>query len=584
MRTKLSIVSVFIGLIGFAASAVAAVPDLIPVQGVLTTAKGDAIDGNVDVHFALYDSETEDGGALWEEHYDGGKQLHVDQGLFTAYLGTINPLYFEDFISIGELWLGIAVGDDMEMGRVRLAAVPFAHEAQLCHQIGEFEADDIQPRVNIGGDAGLGLCAPGQVVQGIDPGTGTISCVKDQTATSSCGNVASVTGVDPIIVTEDGSGHATVEISIGDGAGDVAAGNHTHGGKYIPYLTCTSGYTLKYGASGWDCAADIDTNTTYTAGSGLTLAGTAFSVSFAGTGSAATVARSDHNHTSSYVASKTCTAGYVLKYGASGWDCAADIDTNTTYTAGTGLTLSSTQFNVTFAGTGLASTVARSDHNHDSSYMATKTCTSGSVLKYGASGWACATDNDTNTTYTAGTGLTLTGTVFSANTSVVQSRVGGSCSEGTAIRAIDSAGNVTCQGVAPLTPTKITSLNMGSATVGVNWTQINIGTRTFYKSRSSSSTKIELTFNSRIYTGTFAGGASAIQFQMRVNGSNPNVGEDYWSFTTSTHERVLFTNYFTSLGIGTHTVTLWARTNLGTSSSVLADSGGWNGSIMAVEY
>lgn len=47
---------------------------------------------------------------------------------------------------------------------------------------------------------------------------------------------------------------------------------------------------------------------------------------------------------------------------------ADNVDNDTTYTAGAGLTLVGTQFNVVFAGTGAANTVARSDHDHDARY------------------------------------------------------------------------------------------------------------------------------------------------------------------------------------------------------------------------
>jgi hypothetical protein len=45
-------------------------------------------------------------------------------------------------------------------------------------------------------------------------------------------------------------------------------------------------------------------------------------------------------------------------------------DADTTYVAGTGLTLTGVQFSVNFAGTGNAFTVARSDHHHDAAYVA----------------------------------------------------------------------------------------------------------------------------------------------------------------------------------------------------------------------
>jgi hypothetical protein len=43
------------------------------------------------------------------------------------------------------------------------------------------------------------------------------------------------------------------------------------------------------------------------------------------------------------------------------------------------------------------------------------TCMTGQVVKAGAMGWECGTDTDTNTTYTAGAGLALTGGVFSVD-------------------------------------------------------------------------------------------------------------------------------------------------------------------------
>jgi hypothetical protein len=52
----------------------------------------------------------------------------------------------------------------------------------------------------------------------------------------------------------------------------------------------------------------------------------------------------------------------VLKWDGTTWVPAADA--NTTYTAGSGLSLTGTQFSADFAGSGAADTIARSDHNH----------------------------------------------------------------------------------------------------------------------------------------------------------------------------------------------------------------------------
>ncbi|WP_148285288.1 hypothetical protein [Flavobacterium sp. B17] len=146
----------------------------------------------------------------------------------------------------------------------------------------------------------------------------------------------------------------------------------------------------------------------------------------AGTAASPTVAKIQNKTVSSTVP----TNGQVLKYntGTSSWEPAADTDTNTTYTAGSGITLTGTSFSANdattsakgivqlagdLAGTATSPTVAKIQ----SKAVSSTAPTNGQVLKYNTttSSWEPAADTDTNTTYTAGSGMTLTGTSFSAN-------------------------------------------------------------------------------------------------------------------------------------------------------------------------
>jgi hypothetical protein len=109
---------------------------------------------------------------------------------------------------------------------------------------------------------------------------------------------------------------------------------------------------------------------------------------------------------------------------------ADDTDNDTLYSAGAGLTQ--------------AGTVLSVDMSAIQSRVSTS-CLAGSSIRAISSAGAVTCETDDNTTYSAGTGLSLSGTTFSVNPSVVQNRVTGTCATGSSIRAIDSAGGVTCE-------------------------------------------------------------------------------------------------------------------------------------------
>lgn len=101
------------------------------------------------------------------------------------------------------------------------------------------------------------------------------------------------------------------------------------------------------------------------------------------------------------------------------------------YTAGTGLTLTGGQFAVDTSAVQVRVTGVCSPGNYVRAIASDGTVT-------------CGADNG-GTTYTAGAGLQLIGAEFSVITSTIQARISGTCSVGSAIRAIAADGSVTCQ-------------------------------------------------------------------------------------------------------------------------------------------
>jgi hypothetical protein len=103
------------------ASAVADVPELFPLQGVLRTIDGDRVEGDRQVHFALYRDATA-ATPIWSET----QTVTFRGGLFTAYLGASERLPLDLVAVGGELYAGIRIDGDDEMPRVRIATHAFA--------------------------------------------------------------------------------------------------------------------------------------------------------------------------------------------------------------------------------------------------------------------------------------------------------------------------------------------------------------------------------------------------------------------------------------------------------------------------
>ncbi len=160
-------ISVILGTVTwtiFIAGVSADVPPLIPVQGILAESGGQALDGDYDLTFRIFETSSTTS-HLWTETQ---QDVVVDRGFFSVYLGAETALTIDVLTSADELWLSMMVGAE-ELSRVQLGSVPYAFEAQVCRQVGELQEEDIQPML---GEA----CEDGTFLRGWDGDAGAPIC------------------------------------------------------------------------------------------------------------------------------------------------------------------------------------------------------------------------------------------------------------------------------------------------------------------------------------------------------------------------------------------------------------------------
>ncbi|MGH7196844.1 MAG: hypothetical protein ACREGJ_03735 [Candidatus Saccharimonadales bacterium] len=222
----------------------------------------------------------------------------------------------------------------------------------------------------------------------------------DNQTLSVSGNILTITRGNSIALPSDGDGTVGNEVTdVASGGGMLRVGTGTSLDPYkVGLQSCADGEILKRSGGSWACAADAG-GTSYTAGNGLQLVGTEFSVN-----------------------SPTCAGTAKLQWNGSAFVCSSDVDTDTdaqtlAWVGGTRtLSISNGNSVVIPDADTTYSTITNGGLRLSSTQFGLAICASGEILKAQVTSgeWACAPDADTNTTYTAdGNGIELVGTTFS---------------------------------------------------------------------------------------------------------------------------------------------------------------------------
>lgn len=238
----------FFSIFAFSRHAGADAPAFIPLQGLLTDDEGTPVSENVTALFSLYDNEIAET-ALWYET----QNVVVDDGLFTVYLGETEVLDLSMFRDHSDLWLGITVEPDPEMGRVYLGSTPFSGYAEYCGNIPDHNhpfsqitgtlPDEAVPEGVAVGEQG---CDGTDKVIGLDA-SGALLCAADDDTTYLAGSGLLLTGLtfsaDPTVV----------QLRVSE--------------------SCAEGSSIRVINQDGEVACEIDDDTTYTFGAGLDTSG-----------------------------------------------------------------------------------------------------------------------------------------------------------------------------------------------------------------------------------------------------------------------------------------------------------------------
>ena len=367
---------------------------LIPVQGLLTDTDDRPIEGSKDLEFGLI---SQSGEPVWSNSVT----VTLVGGLFSVYLGQELDLSADLFGPEGAVSLNLSIDGD-SVGAWPIGAVPYAAQAHRANQaknadsLGGQAADAFAAadhRHDLGAGAGLAVDDDGNLA--LAPGgvaarnLGDAGCAEGQLLQWS-GNAW--------VCADDIDTDTNTQLSEEQVDAFVANNNFVVG----PAQPCAAGQVLKASDNGWTCASDEDSDTTYTSGSGLSLSdgnqfyigASAIDQTHLGADSVRASELADNSVDLAAMRDNSVGAAQIVNDSISQLELADNSVGNQE--------MQNNAINTAELANGA---VTRGKLNQSG-------CSSGEILKFANAGWVCASDDNSQNTYTAGSGLALSGNTF----------------------------------------------------------------------------------------------------------------------------------------------------------------------------
>lgn len=502
---KLSRFAASLALFVCAAAPALAQVSMVPIQGYLS-AGATPVDGSVTLDFRIYGSATGTGTLLHEET---GVVLDVDAGRFVHYLGTAAPLDLSVFDG-SRVWLELQVDGELPMApRIEFGVTPYAAysaraggapwsgitgvpasladgdqdttytgnlpvsvsgtaitiDSSTCPANGTWTWTGTAWQCQVPTGSGYGAATGGGLALNTTTREFSVDGTVQRALSSSCPSGRFITAIAADGTVTCGLDSTGSTYSAGTGAGLVLNGSNEFG--IDDFVTqrrvssaCDPGESIRAINRDGTVVCEVDDGRAHAGGDGIDINGTTGVVSVDGT-----VQRT---------LSGSCQYG-IESVAVDGTVTCAARD-NTTYSAGSGLSLAGNAFSVD-------STVQRRT-------AGSTVCTGNTFAQVidAAGNLTCGTPVDNDTTYgvVPGGGISVNGSrQFAVDTSVQRALLG-SCSPGQYIQSISQTGTVVCGNVADYdsngtitgvtTSTGLTGANpavtAGAVTLGVDFAQV----------------------------------------------------------------------------------------------------------------